>query len=445
MTLVPALRLRWRVLRRTQLTPLTAFALAGLSALAALAGQALAGAPPAAAPFALSLLPLPLLLALAARADHLLHRAPELSLLLPAGLSPRQLARLRLLELLIAALLALVPVAGCLVGMLGRAAALPIALTLLALAPTLAGAALLLARAWRAAPLLAPLAAPAAAVGLLILPAARGDLASLAGLVGCALLSLLLGERLGPLGQARALDRAARRPDRARGGGRALAAALRPLGRPAAALLARDLLVFLRGGFPRGAVALACLPLGLLAARAAASDETLGRFEVLLAGLLVSGVLATGAGYLFGVDFPRARAPERELERVQPLRASAVVTSRLVPALLLGLLLLLGTAAALSSAPRLSLVDLLARGALLVLAVVHDAVVQGLQAEAAGDPAAGAAAFPLKSATLVVVLALGLAFHPAGILLYPLLWAGAARSAHRAWERSEVPPLRRAA
>lgn len=461
--ILAAWRLRWRVLRRGWLGALTGVVLLGLGGVFALAARALAGQGVADPPLAvgLSLGLAALVLGLAARADALLHRAPELALLLPAGLSPRELVRLRLCELWLSALAALLPP---LIGLAalraaqGRSPSLLLVPAALVLAAGLAAPALVLARAARAAPPLlllalaaagALLAAAPAAPGAALLSAAAGELAGALPLVLGAGGGLLLLEASGPLGHARALDRAGRRAARARGGAvRALLAALRrPLGAAPAALLLRDLSLLLRGAFPRGALALLLLPLGLLPARAAAADPSLEGWQLLLAGLLVSGGLASAAAYVFGVDFPRARAPSRELERVQPLRGAAVFRSRAAPALLVSWLLLLGAAALIAGATRAPAPgELLLRGALLCAAVVHDGVGQGLAGEAAGDPAAGAAAYPLRSGALVILLAGGLLVSPLAILAWPLLgWPQEARRAARAWERAEVPRLREAA
>lgn len=453
-SLAAAWRLRWRVLRRERYGALEALLLAGVCGLAWMTGGAAAARDlgPDALRGATGLLLAGLLLALARRADALLHRAPELVLLIPAGLSARALVRLRALELVLAALAGLLPLACGLVAAGGGVCSPLLGAALVALAPTLAALAVLLARALRVAPaagalLLAALLAAALAAGWPLQAACAGELRGALPLLVSPLPALLALELWGPLGQARALDRAARRPLRARAGAtRALERAGRPLlGRPAAALLARDLTLLARGGFARGAVVLLLLPAGLLAVRAAAGDPTLEAWQLLLAGLLTSGMLASGAGWLFGVDFPRARGVSRELERVQPLRGGQVLRARLTPALLVSLALLGGVVLLLPAPPRgPAAAGVLLRGALLALAVVHDACCQGLQAEGSGDPTAGAAAYPFRSATLVIVLAAALCVHPLGILVWPLLgWPQAARPAARAWERGEVPVERR--
>lgn len=462
-------RLRGTVLRRRFASPLEAVLLAGVCGLSWVGGQELGerlgpgdDLLPAAGATALLAL---LAAAAAGLARRLLYGARELPLLLAQGLSVPQLVRLRLLELGAFAAVVVLPLAVALAGAgLARGApASPLLLLgVLTAPPAVAAAALLLA--WLATangPLgrvaLAALAAGAAAAawlapaavlggpaapGAVLSGLARGEWSALA--IGAAEAAglLLLVDACAPLRLVRGLDAAASRDARDRPSAvwAGLGAPARLLGRRAGALARRDLAILLRGGLPRGVAILLALPAGLLVVRAVQTDPTLEPWHLELIGLFVSGILASGAGYLFGVDLPRARIGQRVLERTHAVRARDALRSRWLPAAAYGGLLAVGVALAAQGGPAAPPGALLAaEGVLLALVVTHDAAAFGLRAEADADPAA-ATAYPLRAGVLVILIAGAMtALGPLAVLAYPLLgYLGFARSAMRIWELAEV-------
>ncbi|MCO5164956.1 MAG: hypothetical protein M9894_01125 [Planctomycetes bacterium] len=219
------------------------------------------------------------------------------------------------------------------------------------------------------------------------------------------------------------------------------------LGRAAGALAARDLVLLGRGALPRGLVVLAALP--LLAAAivvGARGDRTLAPWLLELVALLVTGVLAAAAGFLFGVDLPRARRVQLVLERTSPLPGARVLRARAAAAVLGALPALLAAVAAVALDPdpaRAELAPWVAlKGLALVVCVAHDAAGYGLRGECAGDPAL-ATGYPLRVAPLVAVLAVALLIHLALGVLYLLFgWYGEAARSARRWELDEVQPER---
>ncbi|MBX3472469.1 MAG: hypothetical protein KF878_36925, partial [Planctomycetes bacterium] len=201
------------------------------------------------------------------------------------------------------------------------------------------------------------------------------------------------------------------------------------------------------GALPRGLVVLAALP--LLAAAvvvAARGDRTLSPWSVELVALLVVGVLAAAAGFLFGVDLPRARRVQLVLERTSALPGALVLRARATGAVLGALPALVAAAAAVAVDPDPARAGLagavLLKGLVLVVCVAHDAAGYGLRGECAGDPAL-ATGYPLRVAPLVGVLAFGLLFHVLLGALYLLFgWHGEAARSARRWELDEVQPER---
>lgn len=464
-----ALTLRWRIWRRRYVSPLEAVVLAVVAGLAFLVGRAAAEQLERSLIAAAGTLTVAVALGAATSlARRALFRSRELALLLVHGLPPRDLVRLRALELSAALAAATVPLLAAAAGWAQASDAGPtpaLALGLLVLPPALAGLALLagwsLARAGRSArlvggaalllALLGGLAAPEAARAVLGHPLAPGgallDLASgrpglgllaLAALGGAA---LLLADRLVPRGFGATLDRAL---PRRRPGGRAAWRLLgwlsRPLGRQAGALVQRDLALLGRGGFVRGLLILAALPGSLAIVHVVQQDRQLQPWHLVLVGLLVTGVVGAAAGFLFGVDFPRARRGCLVLERTQPLRARAVLLSRWVPAALYAGAVAGGAALIMLGAPRPQLaaqaLTFLPGGLLIAAITSHHAVAYGMRGETQLDPAE-AAAYPFNGAVVVILFALGLAIHPLAALGY-VLWAGFVTSALRRWERAEV-------
>lgn len=453
-----ALALRARVLRRRFGSPLEAVAVVAATAIAWRVGAHVgAGA-------AVWLDPvLAAIVALAAGGAHrLLYASRELVLLLPAGLSPRLLVVVRLAELSALLLAALLPVLGLAAGIAGTTSPALVAAALL-LGPAVAGAALLVGaalgrvgsggRAVAGVLALGAIAAIAAAatpspIARALLDLARGDLPALARLALLAGALATAAVALAPLGHEAGLTRAALRDARRRPPlWRALSRVAAPLGRDASALLARDLTLLLRGALPRGLVVLGLLPLlAALIVRGARADEALAPWLLELVALLVVGVSAAATGFLFGIDLPRARRAQLVLERTSPLRGRRVARARSAGAALGALPVVVAAAllVALDQDPERAAMALVvvAEGLALVLCVVHDAVGYGLRAECAGDPAV-AGGYPVRAAPLVVAMAVGLAVHPALVLLYPLLgWYGEARRAAERWELEEVAPER---
>ncbi|RMG12219.1 MAG: hypothetical protein D6731_14325 [Planctomycetota bacterium] len=415
-------------------------------------------------------------------ARGLLHRARELALLVPGGLPPLALVRLRLVELsALNAVLGLLPLAlslGLRVGA-GRGASPALLLAWVALAPALAGLGVVgawlagrlgrraslalaacLACAAIALPVLAalpalrtkaalrPLFAAGGLPGGIVLAASEGAPPAVGAVCGAAFLSLLAAQALGPRRFGEDLDRAVQR--RTRSGSvawRLLGPALRPLG-VAGALARRDLVLLFRGAFVRGILVLAALPLSLGIVWLLAREPGTRPWHLQLAGLLVAGAVASASGFLFGVDFPRARRGTLVLERSLPLDARSVLLSRWLLAAAYAALVTLAVGACLALAPKASLsrqaLPFLPRGLLLGLVVTHHAVAYGLRSEARLDPAE-AAAYPLNGAVVVVLFALGTWAHPLSALAYPVLWLGFVRSSLRRWERAEVETLHEAA
>jgi hypothetical protein len=227
---------------------------------------------------------------------------------------------------------------------------------------------------------------------------------------------------------------------------------LKPLGRTSASILQRDLAVLLRGGFLRGSLILAGLPGVLLVFRAVLTDKSLKPWQAELAALLIAGLVASAVGYVFGVDYPRARVGTLVLERTQPVRGRQALVARWAPGFLYSALLVGGLASVLALAPRSSLASqagpFLFSGLLLALLITHDAAAFGLRVEAAGPAAdADTAGYPLRGGTLIVVLAVvfliagkaGFVARLAAVLVYPLLgYMTYAGQAERLWERAEV-------
>jgi hypothetical protein len=472
-----ALALRWTVLRRRYVSPLELVILGVVTVLAYLVGkeaaenQLLLGYLPA----ALSALFLAWTLAGARLARRLLYTARELPLLVPSGVHPRLLVRLRLVELLALNAVALVPMTAVLVGIAVARGRAPSPLLLAAPPPTALGlAATSLILGWasaqlgRAGPaLLLLLGGGAAAVAALVpgalapalafpgspgwawTQAGDGQPLALASLLAWALPAAGLAVALGQRGFGEAVDRAARRAT-----GRPgplwplLGLVTRPLGQRGGALVRRDLTLLARGSFVRGVVILALLPASLGIVGIVAHDGNSKDWHAELVGLLVVGVAASAAGFLFGVDFPRARRGQLLLERVQPLRGRTVLLSRWLPAATYGLLLACGAALVIAGAPkgpiaRQALPTLLG-AALVAAAVSHHAVSYGLRSETSLDPAE-AAAYPMNGGVVLIVLAVLVAIHPALILAYPVIWLGFVRSAIRRWETAEVETSHEAA
>ncbi len=461
------LALRWRVWRRRHVSPLEAVVLLAVCGLAFLVGRA-AGErlDPTLAAAAVTAGLLLVVATGVAAGRQLLFRSRELTLLLTHGLTPRTLVRVRALELTGVLAAALAPLLAAVAGHAKARGGGPsplLALALLALPVACAGLGLvggwLIARRPRLAQaaLLAALAATASsavwppalrAVGhalapggaLLELAAGRPPL-GLVLVLALGGLALLLADRAIPPTFAVTLDRAV--PRRRQGAllpWRLLGVLARPLGRQAGALLQRDLALLGRGGFARGLVILALLPLALGIVHLVQQDRQLRGWHLQLVGLLVSGVVASAAGFLFGVDFPRARRGCLVLERTSPLRARAVLLSRWIPAALYAGAIALGAAALMAAATRSELarqaLPFLPKGLLIAAIVSHHAVTYGLRSEAALDPAE-AAAYPLNGAVVVILFALALLVHPLGALGY-LLWAGFIGQALRRWEVAEV-------
>jgi hypothetical protein len=411
---------------------------------------------------------------LGTNAGRALYGARELVLLHANGLQLRDVVLLRGVEtLLLSAVLAL-PMTACQAGVVvarGAEASSVSALAWLGASLALTGAALcgawLAGRApWgpralslvglgAAGAIAAVLSAPelAAALGAPLSPgslwqaAAYGSLPTAAAIAGGGLLWTLLGLGLAGVGYGAATDRAATRSTANRRTlWQVLALPARPLGRAAGALLRRDLVILLRGGFRRGLILLVVLPASLLVLRAIVGDASLSLavWQVQWAGLLVAGILASAAGYLFGLDYPRARDAQRILERSQPLRGRQVMLSRWAPALAYAVALAAAAAWIVGQAPKGPDPAWFFLAALLqALAVTHDAAAFGLGAESsqAVDQAAG---FPFRSGILVLVISFALSWHPLGILVYPLLgYVHAGNAALRRWEAAEVVPLSR--
>lgn len=409
-------------------------------------------------------------------AHSLLYGARELALLIPNGVAPRTLVRVRMLECIAFGTLALFPVVGFVAGAtLGQGRLLS---PLVAAAAPLYGAGLAgvsLLGAWVFAQL--PRRVPGAGVVLLgigvaiagfTVPALLKTALSHTASPGGALVALAGGHALGlvaPLacglaalfavdlvvarGYSRGIDRASERKVATVGGLWAiLRVALRPLGQQAAALLTRDLALIARGGFPRGVVILSALPLSLIVVRLAATDSATRDWHLQFVGLLLAGVLGSAAGFLFGVDFPRARRGCLLLERSQPVRARAVLLSRWLPAIVYGGALVLVIAGIVASADRASLARqwgaCLGKGLLAVVITSHHAVVYGMRSEAQLDPAE-AAAYPLNGGVVVVLFALLLLWSPLGALAYPLVWFGFAKAAMTRWEIAEIESMHGAA
>ncbi|MEZ6186973.1 MAG: hypothetical protein R3F62_18440 [Planctomycetota bacterium] len=449
------LRLRLSILRRRYGSPLELVVLAGLCWVAWVAGSAAAerGLPPAWASRGLSAGWLALAGALSLIQRRQLYTARELDLLLPSGVSARQLVALRGVE-------------GALLALAGTA--LPVACAAgyaraqgLSLGPAIAGwwllsapllAALSLLGAWalagglgaRAAGVLA--AAGVAALALLgpgpgpaLGSALRGELLGLGTTGGAAALLAALALLVVPRGAA---ERRAR-GRRVRGQAspllwRLAALPSRLLPASVGALVRRDLVVLARGGFPRGRLIACLLPAALLLLPVAGSDESLEGWQLSLLTLMFVGVLGTAAGFLFGVDLPRAREGWRLLERVQPLSGGAVLLSRWALAATYAMGLTAVAVAWVAQAegappwPRVA-----AGAALLTLATTFDAVAFGLRCEARGS-LVEATAYPLRGGVVAVGFALAAQIHPLLVGLYPLLgFAAEARRSAALWLRAE--------
>jgi hypothetical protein len=454
-----ALALRARVLARRHATALDALLVAGTVALAAVLGARVAAARPGTRPAFVANAGLAALATLgAAFAHQLLYRAKELTLLLAQPISARGLVLVRFAELVAWQAISAAILAAFVGGLSGGArGGAPFAgAAVLAAAPLLAGASLLLAWSARRA-VLVSLALPALVLALrpvsgpgewfARLVTGEGGLALFPAAAALAGLALVLA----PLGHGAAFDRLSVRPTRApfwtlAGAATrlpALSFALVPLPRASAALVRRDLALLLRGGFTRGALVLLALPAGLLVFREAARDPTLEPWQGELAALMTGGVLTTIASFLFAIDFPRARAAKLVLERALPVRGETVLRARWFEGALPGVLLALALAAVAATgtpemvdrAPGIALA-----GVLLAVAVSHHAACFGLRAEAEGAAAelAVAAGFPFAAATLVVLGAIALTIHPLLFVLYPLSYGRMAAPAARAWEHAEV-------
>lgn len=472
--------MRWRVLRRRYVSPLEAVALLVVSGLAWLLGQELGeqlarGIEPLGAGMTL------VLLAFAAAgtrlAGRLLYGSRELVLLISHGLPPRALVRLRALELCVLFLVVLVPLGTCLAGaMVSQGLTVSMALVGVAvlLAPSLACMAL--AGAWVASRLgrrvtaagtitlclgligvwihdpagfVAIVGHPSGPGGVVLEAASGGSLLALPALAGFLVLAYPLLERLIPLRFGESLDQGSRRSGRTSlGSWRLLGRLLRPLGGQAAALLQRDLTLLLRGGFLRGAIILAALPATLGIVFVVLQDKKLQPWHMQLMGLLLTGIIASASGFLFGVDFPRARRGCLLLERTQPLRGRAVLVSRWAPAAAYALLLVGGIAWVMTTSDRSALArrawSFLPGGLLMALIVSHHAVAYGMRSETKLDPAE-AAAYPMNGGVLIILFGIALLIHPLSALAYPLLWFGFARDAMRRWETAEVEATHEAA
>jgi hypothetical protein len=396
--------------------------------------------------------------------EGLLYRRRELVLLFVAGLGPKDLVRLRAVEMSVVATLLSLPLLSAVAG-LGSQRPSPL---LWAAAPvlglSLGGWALVSGWAWaglsvgvRRLVVLAlgvlvvlgvanlrvvgPWLGQAFTPGAALLALGRGELATawpwgvgaiVLGVAGVSLAGLRYGERL---------DRAAPRPSRATGGGRLLGVLLRPLGQQCAALARRDILLIARGGFLRGALILLFLPASLVVVPLAAEDPQLTGWQLRLAALLVTGIVAAGAGFLFGVDFPFTRRQQLLLERTQPLEARAVLRSRWVLAAgyAAALAFAISGLVALQERPVLAreAPGVLLAGLLLVAIVTHHAIAFGMHGEAEAHPAE-ATGYPFTGGTVVVLFGLGLTAHWSLAVLYPLMWGGFTGRAMRRWEQSEV-------
>jgi hypothetical protein len=475
-----ALALRWTILRRRYVSPLEVVVLLAVSGLCFAVGKE--GARIVPPPWVDAGLSVAISVWVAAQlgvARRLLYGARELALLVPSGLPPRTLVRLRLLELVALNAVACVPAMAFVVGArVGAARAVSPALALAPLAFAPACGALALLGGWldRAARLvlLPALAlcglsfalAPARFVAVAAHPLLPGGAltgladgrAAGAGLwLGVSLAAVLLALSLVARGFARGLDRAGKRPvGRHRAIEPALRALLAPLGAQAGALLRRDLLLVARGGFWRGVIICACMPLALAVVPVLGGESATSPFQLQLASLLVCGVISAGAGFLFGVDFPRARRDALLLERTQPVRARAVLLSRWVPAALYGVLVAGACALLVANLDVLhgeafthtrllrQAGPVLFSGSLLALIATHHAVTYGLRSESQLDPTE-AAAYPLNGGVVVVLFAFALALRPWTALAYPLLWFTFTRRALRRWETAEVDAPHQAA
>jgi hypothetical protein len=435
-----ALRLRARVLARRHLNPLDALLALGTIALAWVAGKEISGPPGLVANVALALL----VAASAGLAHTLLYRARELTLLLAQPISARELVFVRFVELTAYALVAGSVLAALVGGMAGSGRGAPLAA--LSLAPLLAATGLLVAwalRRWIGLALVLPLVALAtrssAGPGELVLGLVR-----LEGgwwLFGGSALAVALALVLVPIGHGEAVNELAGRPTRRPILG--FPRFLIPLPRTEAALVRRDFVLLLRGGFPRGALVLLSLPLGLAVYAEAARDRTLEAWQQELAALMTLGVLATVASFLFSIDFPRVRAPKQALERALPVRGGSVLVARTFEAAVPGVALALGLAAIAASgttdaAERST--DIAIAGSLLAIFCAHHGACYGLTTETQGPQAelAVSAGFPIASGTLVVLASFLLTIHPWTALIYPLTYGRLSGQASRAWERAEA-------
>ena len=450
------LRLRLTILRRRYGSPLEAVVLLGLCWLAWIGGGAAAGRnlPPAWAALAFSLGWAALAAALAFLLRRQLYAAREIELLLPAGVTARALVGVRAVEASLLALAATAPGVSCAAGY-AAALELPPALWATALwwlagGVALAATSLLLAWALAGGPLGAALGAAALGglgwLGVAELGPGRwlgaafaGDGVSLAVTAGAAALAAGVALLLVPLGAAQRRARSRKVSGRASAGLWTLAGWLtRPLPGPVGALVRRDLIVLARGGFPRGRVIACALPLALLLLPVAGSDPTLEGWQLSLMTLMFVGVLGTAAGFLFGVDLPRARERWRQLERVQPVSGGSVLLGRW--ALAAAYAALLATIAVVWVArveaappwPRVAL-----GAALLTLVTSFDAVAFGLRCEARNS-LVEATGYPLRGGVVAVGFALAAQVHPLWVGLYPLLgFAAEARRATVLWLRAE--------
>ena len=472
-----ALALRWRIWRRRFVSPLEGVLLAIACGVAWLAGGALGARiddDGALLRTGATLATVAIALAATVMGRQGLFRARELSLLLAHGLTPRDLVRVRAVELLALLAVAAAPATLLLGAALGPRASAPglLVASVAALGLGLTGLALIAAWAWAAlgarTARLVPVAGVAlAALGVALVPrplsllahpwTPGGALVAAAGGVWSVPLVLLAGAAglllvagfLVPRGFAARLDHAASRPGRA--SPLLWKAANLPgllLGGQARALLRRDLTLLLRGAFPRGLVILALLPLSLFILHAAPADPRISAWHLELIALLLTGVVSAGAGFLFGVDFPRARRARLVLERTQPLRGRPVLLSRWAPAVGYTSLFAAAAAVVVANAPRAPLTaaagEVLLGSALMGLIVSHHAVTYGMRSETRLDPAE-AAAYPLNGGVLVILFALGLLISPLAALAYPLIWFQFAADAVRRWETAEVELVHQAA
>jgi len=476
-----ALRIRLLVLKRRYGSPFEAVLLLVVCLLASwIAGKAASKIAPELLVAALSAACLAYLGVALSAAWQLLFRTKELVLLLTQGLSRAALIRLRLFELSLGLTLLLLPLLAAARGLHVIAEDTEASPALWALAlllgPSLAafgilsawllaswgpGARKAIALASVAGALVVPIFIPdglrslllgSAAPGPTLGALARGELGALAVVALVALLLVagcwILSRFFAALGHGPRLDRASPRSG-GRVGSEWLARPLRALlPQPIGALIARDLILVLRGAAPRAWVILFGLPAALALVPAFASDAQLLPWQLRFAVLLLIGITASASGFLFGVDLPLTRRENLIVERTQPLRAWQVLVARWLCAGGYALTLAAVAATLVGTLPRPEFagegLNVLIGGAPLALLVSHHAIAFGLRGEAEANPAE-ASGYPFTGGVVVLGFAFLIALHPALALLYVFGWAGFTQRALVIWERSEVADQPKAA